>query len=329
MRKIVAILSLIVLVAIATTFYFAFLRQPAEKENFVVGIVSYGGAHEEAIEGLKDGMTELGYEEGKDISYIIVNAEGSLDKVREAAVGFLEAGADAVYSITTPITQEVMKSVSDRPVVFNIVGDPVGAGIAQSWQSSGNNSTGCSNYVGQTGPKRLEILKTVLPEVKNVLVLYDPNNRFSQDAIEILRPAAEALDITVSEVHISSKEEIISALSQIKPGQYDAFFHLGEAKVSGAAEQVVRLVNEAKLPSIAHEESFAERGMLLTFGPSWHLLGVQCAGVMDKVLKNTLPAEIPIQIPERLDLVLNLRTAELLNIEISKEALLLADRIIE
>lgn len=294
-----------------------------------VGIVSFGGAQVEAILGLQEGMSGLGYTEGTNIEYLVRDAGGSDAKAKEAAEEFLRAQVDAVYSLSTPVTKQVADVIKTIPVVFNIVSDPVGSKLVSSLLSSGNNLTGCSNFVGQTGPKRLEALKEILPAVNTVLVIYDPENFFSKDAIVILRNAAVTLGISLAEKKINSKEEVIAVMRQAEPGEYDAFFHLGEAKVTAVAQDVIDLANKIKLPTFGHEEGLAQNGMLATLGPSWQLLGRQCAEVLAKVLHGEAPTNIPIQIPEKIELVLNLSTARAIGVKIPAGVLVRADKVIE
>lgn len=310
-------------------FFVQYTKQKAPNRIYRIGVVSYGGAHNEVISGLRDGLKKLGYEEGRDVVYDVVDAGGVEAKARSAAEKFLNDKVDAVYSASTPVTTQVADVIKETPVVFNIVSDPVGSGLTKSMISSGNNLTGCSNFVAQTGPKRLEILKSILPKVKSVLVLYDPTNSFSNGAITTLRYAADILDIDLAEKQIGSKEEVVKVMNDIKPGEYDAFFHLGEAKVSSAADQVIAIANRIKLPTFAHEESLTRKGMLAAYGPSWQALGEQCAETMDKVLQGTAPADIPIQIPKKIEFIINLSTAKTLDINIPEEVLRSADKFFE
>lgn len=329
----ITVLAIIVLAAVISIVYFILTNTDNQNEKLInpplIGIVSFGGAHEEVVNGLIEGMRKLGYEKGKNINYIIKDAQSSEEEVRKAAQRFMEQKVNVIYTASTPVTKTVYEVVGDKiPIVFNIVSDPVKAGFAESMDIPGKSLTGCSNFVGQSGPKRLEILKMILPEAKNILVLYDPQNIFSQDAIKILREAAPNFGMTLVEKHIRSKKDIEEVMSSIKPGEYDAFFHLGEAKVSGTADLVIKYANKVKLPTIAHEESFVERGMLAAYGPSWYKLGQQCAETFVKVLQGVNPGDIPVQIPKEFELVLNLKTAKEIEIELPEKVLRLASKII-
>ena len=141
--------------------------------------------------------------------------------------------------------------------------------------------------------------------------------------------AADKLGVTLDEKFISSSDEVISVMEGIKEGEYDAFFHLGEAKVSGSAMEVIALANKIKLPTIAHAESFAADGMLAAYGPSWYELGRLCASTLDKILSGTAPADIPIQLPASFELIINRSTSRDLGIELSRDAALRVDRFLE
>ncbi len=297
------------------------------EETYHVGVVSFGGGQREVIIGMQEGMQALGYQEGENIVYTIIDAKGD-EQVKAAAEEFLRQGVDAVYSASTPVTMLVSRSIKDIPIVFNIVSDPVGVGLANSLTASGTNLTGCSNVVGQTGPKRLEVLRTILPDLETVVVLYDPKNNFSQDAIVILREAEKTLGVTLVEKHVGSKDDVVTVMKGIAPGEYDAFFHLGEAKVSGMAAEVIEAANNIKLPTMAHGEGFVQKGMLAAHGPSWRLLGSQCSGTLDKVLRGVDPGAIPIQIPLKFEFIVNLTTAKALGIDLPDEILIRADKLI-
>jgi putative ABC transport system substrate-binding protein len=115
----------------------------------------------------------------------------------------------------------------------------------------------------------------------------------------------------------------------IAESEYDAFFHLGEAKVTAAVDAVIEVANKIKLPTMAHEEGFAQKGMLAAYGPSWRVLGRQCSGNLDQVLRGIKPGDIPIQIPLKFDFIVNLNTARALGIKLPRESLIRADKLIE
>jgi len=293
----------------------------------VVGIVSFGGSFQEAVKGLKEGMGTLGYKEGESVVYRDIDAAGSNEKVKEAASGFVRDHVDVIYAVSSNVTQQVSKVAHDVPVVFNVVGDPIGLGVAKTLASSGTNFTGCS--VGQYTGKRLEILKSFLPGVHKVLVLYDPTNAYSQQAITVLEKAAPDQGMTIIKKQVKSPDDVVKIMKDTKQGQYDAFFNFGEAKVSTVSKIVADRAKEIKLPTLSTGKNFAEEGTLITYGASWLELGRQCASVMDKILHGVKPADIPIQSPAKVELTVNMKTAALLGITFPKDQLIRVDTFIE
>jgi putative tryptophan/tyrosine transport system substrate-binding protein len=328
---IIIIIFTIVLIGASILLIF-FSRQNVKEETstkqYIIGLVSYGGGHTAVIDGFKAGMSELQYKQGENIRYLDIDAQGDEEKVRLAVLGFIQDKANAIYTVSTPVTKVALDTAPSVPIVFNIVSDPVGAQIAKSLQSSGTNATGCSNAVAQTGAKRLEILKSILPDAKKIVILYDPSNSFSIDALSVLNEVAPLFGLELDLIEIESSESVIIAMENMQQDEYDAFFHLGEAKVSGARDSVIRLANKIKLPTFAHAESFAENGMLVSFGPSWFELGRQCAITMDKVLHGIAPSSIPIQLPLKFEFVVNLKTADELGIKLNRETQSRVDKFI-
>ena len=298
------------------------------KESFLIGIVSLGGVtYAEPIKGLKEGMEALGYKEGESVTYHVVDAAGSLDKAKEGAKEFLREHVDVVHSLSTPVTQQVKEVIHDIPVVFNIVGDPIAPGFAKSLRSSGTNFTGCS--VGQFSAKRLEILKSLLPNAHKVLTLYDPKNAYSQQSIALLRDAAPRLGVTLVEKQVQTRDDLIKIMNEISAGEYDAFLNFGEVKVSSAINVVVDRANAINLPTLGPAKNAVQEGMLIGYGPSWLELGRQCARVIDKVLHGVKPTDIPIQSPAQLELTVNTKTAQRLGITFPQSELIRIDSFIE
>lgn len=300
----------------------------APRKAYVVGIVSLGGViYAEPITGLKEGMETLGYKEGEKITYRVVDTAGSLEKAREAANEFLRENVDAVYSLSTPVTRQVKEVVRDIPVIFNIVADPVTSGFAKSLRSSGTNLTGCS--VGQFAAKRLEILKSLLPNARKVLVVYDPQNPYSQQSISLLREAATVFDAILTEKHIKTREDLAKIMNETSIGQYDAFLNFGEVKVTSAINIVVERANAIKLPTVGPATNAVREGMLIGYGPSWIEMGKQCASVMDKILRGVKPSDIPIQSPAQAELSVNMKTARQIGVTFPQEQLIRVDTFIE
>jgi len=307
-----------------------FPELPGEEKAYKVAVVLLGGAYQEAVDGTIDEFENLGFIEGENIFYYIKDTQGDQEAIIPAAEELLQKNPDLFYTVSTPVTTNVWKTVGDQmPIVFNIVGDPIGAGFIKSFSSSETNLTGCSNLSAGLSGKRLEIFQEAFPLLKKVVTFYDPENKFSQLSIANTQEAAPKLGIEVVEVHVKTIEDLNEALATLKLGQYDGIYLTPDAMVISKVGLVVERAKELGLPVMGHEESLAENGVTITYGANFYKLGVQAAPIVYKVLKGEEPQNIPIQGPRELDTVINLRVARESGLTISPQVLGKADRVIE
>lgn len=332
-KKIVILVIIVALVGLLGLCWFYqdvfFGKLPKREQPYKVAVVLLGGAYQEAVDGLIDEFENLGYEGGKDILYYIKDTQGDKEAIVLAAEELLEKNPDVFYTVSTPVTTRIREVVGDQmPIVFNIVGDPIGANFAKSFSSSETNLTGCSNLSAGLSGKRLEILKEAFPILKKVVTFYDPENKFSQLSIANTREAASKLGVEVVEVNIDSIDDLNKALTDLKPGQYDAIYLTPDAMVISKVDLVVERAKELALPIMGHVESLAEKGVTITYGANFYKLGVQCASTIYRILKGQEPQNIPIQAPREVDTVVNLRAVQEMGLTISPEILGRANRII-
>ncbi len=329
-KKIFISIIVVVLIGlgIASRFYWETFF-PKEEKVYKVAVVLLGGTYQQAVDGMVDELKNLGFIEGKNILYYTKDAGGDKKVIGPATEELLQKNPDLFYVISTPTATEVWKVVKDRlPIVFNIIGDPIGAGFAKSFASSETNLTGCSNLSAQLSGKRLEIFKEAFPGLKKVVTFYDPENTFSQLSIAYTREAAPKIGIEVVEILTKSVEDLKKALAELKEGQYDGIYLTPDAMVISKADLVVARAKELGLPVMGHEEALAEQGVTVTYGANFYKLGVQCAPIVYKILKGEKPQDIPVQTPRELDLVINLKVAQELGFTLSPEILGKADKVI-
>lgn len=330
------IVSIIVLFFIGLAIFIWFYRttlfpeQAEEEKVYKVAAVLLGGAYWQAIDGMKDEMENIGYIEGKNIVYYIKDTGGNQETIAPATEELLQEKPDLFYVVSTPVTTRAWKVVgNEMPIVFNIVGDPIGPGFAKSFSSSETNLTGCTNLSAQLSGKRLEVFKEAFPSIKKVITFYDPDNKFSQFSIANTREAAPKVGVEVSEIQVKTVDDIKEALAAIKLGEYDGIYLTPDAMVISQVGLVVERAKELRLPVMGHEETLAESGATVTYGANFYKLGVQCAPIVDKILRGVKPQEISIQGPRTVDTVINLKTAQEAGLIISEEILRRADRVIQ
>lgn len=304
--------------------------QTTERKVYKVGVISPGGAYSEAFEGLRDGLTHLGYADGTNVSYIIKDMAGKNEQAPQMIEDLLAEKPDVIYSLSTPTTTKVKELVGNRiPVVFNIVGDPVGSGFIESFSAPGGNYTGCSNLSAELSGKRLEVFKSAFPSLKRVVTFYDPANKFSISSIENAKHAAAILQITLEEKQVKDVSELKTALDSVEAGQYDGIFNTPDSMVVSNIDVVIERAAELSIPVMGHEETLVRKGATLSYGASFYRLGHQCATLVDDVLQGANPADVPIGTPEKIELVINMKSFEGASHAISPEIIKRADKIIQ
>lgn len=314
---------------------FWFLRNKGAAVNapakpYKVAVVLLGGSYHQALKGLEDEMKNLGLIEGQNIVYLVRDTQGDQAALTTATQELLKENPDVFYAISTPATMRVQQVVGQRlPIVFNIVGDPVGAGLVASFSSSQNNLTGCSNLSSSLSGKRLEIFQEAFPQLKKVVTFYDPSNKFSQIAIAHTREAETKIGIKVQEVEVKTVAELQAALARLKSGDDDGIFLTPDAMVVSQVNLLIKKARELSWPIMGHEASLAEKGVTLSYGADFYQLGSQCASTLFYVLKGQKPADIPIQSPKELFTVVNLKSAREAGLTVSPEILSKADKIIK
>ena len=282
-----------------------------------------------AFNGFKKKMAELGYTEGKDINYDFYNAKGDRDSVQKLAEKLVHAKPDLVVTSSTTATAPIAKLTagSNLPVVFLSAGNPLG--LVKSYASSGNNLTGISAASLDLTAKRLELLKELAPWVKRVVSLNYPQGVNYRDNLAAVREAAKKIGLVIKEVNASSPDELRRVIRTITRKAADAILLQPDAFFAKNIEVVIQQSLKEKLPVIPTLINNVKRGALATYSPDYFALGEQGAMLVNRILRGAKPADLPIEQPLKLVLAINLKTAKVIGLKISKELLLRADEVIE
>ena len=324
-------LFLIIFLALLVTenMPFGFQQTFVKTEPVKIGVLYHSTSYKSAFDGLRDKMAEDGYEDGNEVKFIVKELTDP-SAAAGAAKELLAQGVKIIYSVTTPVTTAVKKEVGDAlPIVFNIVGDPIGPGFAKSFAEPGMNLTGCTNLSASLSGKRLEIFKQAFPNIKRVVTFYDPSNAFSVLSIQETLKASLGLGIEVKEVLVKSVEEIDSELAKLRLGEFDGFYNTPDARVVGRIDKVVTRANELKIPVMGHEEDLAIKGVALTYGANFYLLGRDCAVVVENIIRGNYPQTQPIISPSKFELIVNQKTLDTIGRNVSQAILSQANKIIK
>jgi len=317
-----------VVVAMAT-FCMAFRNRDADKA-YQVGVMITDDTYLAPVEGFKEGLKALGYVEGQHINYQVRNAKLDREALRRFAQEFVKQRVDLIFTATyigASMAKEATASAG-IPVVFGPAGDPVDTGLVESITASGNNLTGVSTLSLELAAKRLEMLTRLLPKVHRVAVVFNPDDKFSQDVVKQTYQAADKLRLDLLEVRGRNATEMQTALKGLGQKQADAVFAVSDVLVNNQVATLSAIAREHKLPYVVHMRSLAEKGALASYGINTYEIGRQAARLADKVLNGTKPAEIPIETPRKLELVINLRVAKEIGLVVPNELLREADVIL-
>ncbi len=298
-------------------------------KTYRVGIVLEGGPYYTMIDGLRDGLKELGFEEGTQYILHIRDVKGNPKALEETARALEQEKVDLIYSLATSVTLAVKRATASVPIVFYVGTDPVVVGLVKSYAKPAGRLTGVHSLTTELDGKRLQILKEMSPKIRRVAAFYDPGNASARESAKLVREAARQLRIEVVERHVRSVEELRAGLQALKPGEVDALAHVADAMVTSQTKLVVDTAKAKKLPTISNERSFASDGGLASYGVNNFAVGRQSAKYVHRVLLGTSPADLPVERADRFELVINLKTAKALGLTIPQSLLLRADQVIQ
>jgi len=279
------------------------------------------------VDGLKDGLHELGLEPGRDIILDIRATEGDSAAVAESARTLEQANVDLVYSLGSSVTIKVKNATAKIPIVFVIGGDPVAIGLVDSFASPGGRLTGVRYLAVDLTAKRFEILKEVLPTLHKVVTFYDPGNPVR--SIEMTRVAARRLNIELVERPVASLAEFRKAFMALGPKDADAYFHTPDAMVTSQTQFIIDAARTKKLPTMLAQPNLVEQGALIAYGVNFYDIGRLSAKYVQRVLLGASPGHLAIESFSRYGLGLNLNTARELGIKIPQSVLFRADKVVE
>ena len=272
-------------------------------------------------------LRELGWIEGRTVAIQYRWAEGRAERWAEIASEFVRLKVDVIVSGGNAAV--VAKQASTViPIVFALVDDPVGMGLVASLARPGGNVTGLAMQSIDLAGKRLALLREVVPGLRRLAIIANAEYPFAMLEMAEFQTAARTLGLDVAPFEIRRAEDIVPAFEALE-GRADALYVVGDALVITHRIRINTLALAARLPTIHVAREFVESGGLMSYGPNFADLFRRAADYVDKILRGTKPAEIPVEQPTKFDLVINLTTAKALGLTISEAFLLRADEVIE
>ncbi len=274
-------------------------------------------------------MREHGYIDGQNVTLVERWAEGRSERFPELVGEMLRLRADVILAVSVPAALAAKDGTTTIPVVF-IASDPLGSGLVPSLARPGGNLTGFSLFLGdEFSSKWLELLKETVPNVSRVAILSNPVNPASSHYVSVLRGAAEKLGVTLHLQAISDPDQFNGAFSTMIAAHAQALVVVVDPLTVRFRGQIVELAMKNRLPAMYGFREFVDAGGLIAYGVNVPYLCRSAAVYVDKIIKGTKPADLPVQQPTRFELVINLKTAMALGLEIPPTLLARADELIE
>ena len=288
------------------------------------------GSHDVPFwQSFREGLRELGYVEGSSITIEYRWAGETEDRFPELASELVRLGADAIVTWGTPAALAAKTATNTIPIVMAASGNPLGTGLIASLARPGGNITGSSSLNLELEGKGLQLLKEIVPKLSRVAVLWNPGNPVHGDLLDSTRAAAAPLDVELQLVPLQSLADLESAFAKIHTARPHALIVLSDNFFVLERKRIVDFTAKIRLPAVYSVSVFADVGGLMVYGVNYHALFRRAATYVDRILKGTKPADLPVEQATTFELIINLKTAKALGLTIPASVLQRADQVIE
>jgi putative ABC transport system substrate-binding protein len=307
--------------------------QQAPSVDRRIGVLMTGFSNVEAARPFLDpfhrGLRELGWIEGQNLIIEYRFAAGKLDLLPQLASELADLRPEVIVTEGSPAAQAAKKASSTIAVVMAASGDPVGAGLVASLNRPGGNVTGLALLSSDLAGKRLQLLAEIVPGLAHVAVLFNPANSTGVLALEQTRSAAPSLKIEVQPIAVRTPDELNAAFAAMNTARPGGFIITPDGMLYGQRARTMAFAAASRLPALFPEPEVGQEGGLIAYGPSVPANFRRAAAFVDKILRGSRPADLPVEQPAKIELVLNLKTAKALGLTVPDKLLALADEVIE
>jgi putative ABC transport system substrate-binding protein len=305
---------------------------PAEAQQaskaYLIGFLSTNPPETDAWDALLDGLRERGYIEGRNIVFERRFSEGKAERFLEFAAEMVRLKADIIIVTTTPAALAAKNASQTIPIIIPTALDPVGSGLVASLARPGGNITGLSSLAPELSGKRLELLKEVVPRMTRVAVLWNPANPANASVWKETQAAARALGLQLQSHEVRGPQDLQGAFALTAKARPDALLVLSDSLINMHRQQIVEFVTQKHLPSVFATTEGVMAGGLMSYGPSLPDRYRRTAYYVDRILKGTKPADLPVEQPTKFEFIINLKAAKQIGLTIPPNVLARADKVI-
>ena len=281
------------------------------------------------VNAFRNGLRERGYVEGQNLAIDFRSPAVSFEQNAEVAGELVRSNVDVILAWTTPAVVAARRATATIPIVIVGVGDPVGSGLVTSLARPGGNVTGVSNLASDLSGKLVQLLLEIAPGIRRLGVVHNPDNPGGALLLRQTEEAVRALGLELQVVHARAPKEFEIAFAQLSASGTKGVVLLADPSLIQHAGKIAELAQQAQLPTAFQRRENVDAGGLLSYGPNLSDQFHQAAGHVDRILKGTKPADLPVEQPTRFELVINLKTAKALGLEVPPTLLVRADEVIE
>lgn len=297
------------------------------KRPFKIGILHRGYfPNNPSVEGLKAGLKAAGLEEGRDVAFDVRFTKGSLEEAPAAVAALANAGVSLIFVDSEGAARAARAATQTIPIVFTQVGDPVAVGIVREIAHPGGNVTGVSNLATELVPKRLEVLKAIVPGLRRVWAVYHADEVSSLAAVRRAHEVVPILKLDLVARPVRTQEELVRTLKALRPG--DGVLSPA-ARTLNIPGLVLDLTLFSRVPAVFDSALWVQAGGLVSYGSEEKGDALQAARLVAKILRGARPQDLPVEGANRIELAVNLKTAKALGVTVPREIGARADLVIE
>jgi putative tryptophan/tyrosine transport system substrate-binding protein len=300
-----------------------------QSKPYRIGVLVPGEAWYEIIDGLRIGLKQLGLEEGKQFNLSIRDWQGNAKTAEETAKKFEQEKVNLIYATSTNSAIMARRVTAEIPIIFCAGTDPVVVGLVDSFANPGGRLTGVYHPITDLAPKRLEILKEIVPKLRRVVTFYDPRRPTGIESSKLAREAARQMGLQLIERHVGSGKELQAGVRALRAGEVDAYLAVSDPIASNEAQFIIEMAKVKRLPTMFEHLSHVPMGGLASYAVSFHEMGRLSAKYVQRILTGVKPQDLPVEGVDKIELVINLKTAKEIGLTVPPNVLYRADRIIK
>jgi putative tryptophan/tyrosine transport system substrate-binding protein len=294
-----------------------------------LGVLMPGAPPDPLVEAMQGRLRELGYVEGRDISFEFRWAEGKFERVNQLATELADLKVDVITAFSTPVAIAAKKATTTIPIVFSAVGDPVGTGVVSNLARPGGNVTGFSMLATELAAKRLEILEEIVPNLSPLAMFWNDTNPSMVLSASQSQSAAAKLGVAIQSIGVHDLTGFEAAFASVESGRVLGLLTLIDPFTREHRQRIVDFAAQRHLPAIYDAREFVDSGGLISYGPNLLATQLRVTEYVDKIFKGAKPGDLPVEQPTKFELVINLKTAKALGLTVPPTLLARADEVIE